>query len=139
MTVADTLRDSAQQHVARGDYLAAAQLYLSASTTAPETQQPGLRLEAGGLLAQGELWDQLASLLERIVPRAPGQPAAGAQHRLLQAEPSRWRGEVPEQALAELGAISNPEVLPDHGQRYYALRAPTPTPWPAMPWRQRAS
>ena len=120
-TVADTLRDSAQQHVAQGDYLAAAQLYLSASTTAPETQQPGLRLEAGGLLAQGELWDQLASLLESIDPGRLDRPQQ-ARYRLLQAELALAR-QQPEQALAELGAISNPEVLPNHGQRYYALRA----------------
>ena len=120
-SVADTLRDSAQQHVAQGDYLAAAQLYLSASTTAPETQQPGLRLEAGRLLAQGELWDRLAGLLESIDPGRLDRPQQ-ARYRLLQAELALAR-EQPEQALAELGAISNPEVLPDHGQRYYALRA----------------
>ena len=120
-TVAETLRYSAQQHVAQGDYLAAAQLYLNASTTAPETQRSGLRLEAGGLLAQGQLWDQLASLLESIDPARLDTPQR-ARYRLLQAELALSRQE-PEQALAELGAIGNPEVLPDYGRRYYALRA----------------
>ena len=120
-TVADALRDSAQQHVAQGDYRAAAQLYLSASTTAPEIQQSGLRLEAGSLLAQGELWDQLASLLESIDPGRLDTPQQ-ARYRLLQAELALSRHE-PEQALAELGTITNPEILPDYGQRYYTLRA----------------
>lgn len=120
-TVADTLRDSAQQHAAQGDYLAAAQLYLSASRTAPETQRPGLRLEAGGFLAQGELWEQLAGLLEGIDPGRL-DPAQRARYRLLQAELALSRRD-PGQALEELRAISNPDALPDYGQRYYELRA----------------
>jgi len=120
-TVADTVREAAQAHAAQGDYLAAAQLYLSASTTAPEAQQAGLRLEAGGLLAQGGLWEPLSRLLEDIDP-ARLDPAQQARYQLLQAELSLAQRD-PERALEQLRAISSPETLPDYGQRYYELRA----------------
>ena len=120
-TAGDTLRDAAQQHAAQGDYLAAAQLYLSASETAPETRQPGLRLEAGRFLAAGGLWEQLSSMLEGIDPGRL-DAAQQARYRLLQAELALSRHD-PAQALDELRAISNPDVLPDYGQHYYELRA----------------
>lgn len=120
-TVADSLRDSAQQLVAQGDYLAAAQLYLNASRTAPDTQQAGLRLEAAELLSQGELWEQLARLLDSIDPGRL-EPVQQARYRLLQAELALSQHN-PEQALEQLHAISNPDALPDYGQRYYQLRA----------------
>ena len=50
----DPLAQAAQANVERGDYLAAAQLYLSESKTAPEKQRIPLRLSAAEYLAQGQ-------------------------------------------------------------------------------------
>ena len=64
----DALAQAARSSVERGDYLAAAQLYLSESKTAPEKQRLPLRLSAAEYLAQGQLWEQMAQVLNSIDP-----------------------------------------------------------------------
>ena len=119
--VDDELRAAAQSQVALGNYRAAAQLYLNAATTAPAPRQTALRLEAGRLLAQGQLWEPLAGLLKDVDP-ARLQASQQDQYRLLRAELALSQN-APEQALEALRSIDTPEALPDQGQRYYELRA----------------
>ena len=117
----DPLAQAARAEVARGDYLAAAQLYLSASKTAPEKRRLPLRLSAAEYLAQGQLWEQMAQVLASI---DAGRLDAQQQNRyqLLQAQ-GALAGHQPDVALDLLQKITNPESLPDHGQGYYQLRA----------------
>ena len=117
----DPLAQAARANVERGDYLAAAQLYLSAAKTAPEKRRIPLRLSAAEYLAQGQLWEQVAQVLASI---DPGRLDARQQNRyhLLDAQ-GALAGHQPDVALKRLQKITNPESLPDHGQRYYQLRA----------------
>jgi len=115
------LEASAQPLIARGDYLGAAQLYLSEAKTAPENQRAELRLRAAGLLAQGQHWDQLEQVLAGIQPETL-DPAQLASRHLLKAQLLLARHQ-PEAALQELSALKTPETLADHGRRYYELRA----------------
>lgn len=117
----DPLAQAARSSVERGDYLAAAQLYLSASKTAPEKQRLPLRLSAAEYLAQGQHWEQMAQVLSGI---DPDRLDAVQQNRyqLLDAQ-GALAGHQPDVALQLLEQITNPESLPDRGQRYYLLRA----------------
>ncbi|WP_455235388.1 penicillin-binding protein activator [Thiogranum longum] len=117
----DTLKQSAQDYAAKGDYLAAAQLYLNASKSAPDNQRYGLLLSAADFLAAGQLWEQLAKVLAGVEPRALDSTET-ASYQLLSAELALANGNA-DQALALLQEISQPESLADGGQRYYQLRA----------------
>ncbi len=120
-TGADTLSASAQTYINQGDYLSAAQLYISAAKTASENQRSTLRLSAAELLARGELWQQLAPVLASLDP-AGLDPSQRVRYLLLDAERALAEHR-PEPALGQLQKISNPESLPDFGKRYYQLRA----------------
>jgi outer membrane PBP1 activator LpoA protein len=117
----DPLAHAARVNVERGDYLAAAQLYLNESKTAPEKQRIPLRLSAAEYLAQGQLWEQMAQVLDSIDPGRL-DPLQQNRYQLLDAQRA-LAGHQPDVALQLLQKISNPESLPDHGQRYYQLRA----------------
>ncbi len=110
-----------QPYVDQGDFLSAAQQYLDASRTAPADQRPSLRLKAATLLEQGELWDQLKPVLASIDPRTL-EESARIQHLLLTVRLDLSEGRS-EEALQKLQSIRNPELLPDHGYRYYQLRS----------------
>jgi hypothetical protein len=120
-SLADRLAPAAERFVEQGDYFAAAQLYLNAAETAPQAQRPGLRLHAGEYLSGGELWEELGGLLTGIDPGRL-DPLEQARFQVLAAEVLVSR-QQPEPALQRLSTISNPEVLPDQGQRYYQVRA----------------
>ncbi len=119
--VVQSMASSVQALVDQGDFLAAAQLYLDASRSAPVEQRPALRLKAATLLEQGELWDQLEPVLASINTRSLPEPLR-IQHLLLSARLDIARGHS-EAALQKLEPIRNPELLADHGYRYYQLRA----------------
>ena len=117
----DPIAQAARGYVERGDYQAAAQLYLSESKTAPQNQRLSLRLSAAEFLAQGQLWEQMAQVLDSMdVSRL--DPAQHDRYRLLDAERAVARHQA-DAALELLQKISSPESLPDLGQRYYQLRA----------------
>ena len=117
----DSLTQRAQNYIETEDFLSAAQLYLSASKTASEKQRTGLRLTAAELLARGQLWQQLSPLLTSIDPETLDAEQR-TRLRLLDAELALAERR-PEPALEVLQAITDPETLPDQGQRYYQLRA----------------
>ncbi|MEN8761961.1 MAG: penicillin-binding protein activator [Thiogranum sp.] len=117
----DPLAQAARAHVEQGDYLAAAQLYLSESKTAPEKQRIPLRLSAADYLAQGQLWEQMAQVLTNIDPDRL-DPLQQNRYRLLDTQRA-LAAHQPDVALKLLQQITNPESLPNHGQRYYQLRA----------------
>ena len=117
----DPLAQAARASVEQGDFLAAAQLYLSASKTAPEKQRIPLRLSAAEYLAQGQLWEQMAQVMANIDPDRL-DPLQQNRYRLLDAQRA-LAGHQPDVALKLLQKITNPESLPNHGQRYYQLRA----------------
>ena len=117
----DPLALAAEELAAQGDYLAAAQLYLSASKTASENQRIALRLRAAEYLARGQLWEQLAPVLASIDPTAL-DPTQQARYQLLLAQQALAEHQT-NLALELLEEISHPEALPDHGQGYYRLRA----------------
>lgn len=119
--VEDTLSPAAQALIDQGDYLSAAQLYISAARTAPEKQRSALRLEAAELLARGKLWQQLSPVLASLDP-ARLDASQRTRYRLLDAERAVAEHQ-PDIALEQLRAISNPESLPDLGRRYYRIRA----------------
>jgi outer membrane PBP1 activator LpoA protein len=119
--ISDSLALSAQNLVAQGDHLAAAQLYLSAAKTAPENQRPEMRLRAAELLAAGDHAGQLEQVLAAIRPQGLDW-AQKARYRLLNADLALARRQ-PEIALDWLAEISAPENLPDFGRQYYQLRA----------------
>jgi len=119
--VEDTLRLAAERYAEEGNFLAAAQLYLSESKTAAANQRTPLRLDAAEFLARGELWEQLAQLLGSIDPE-PMPAAERTRYELLAVQLALSQHQTDE-ALARLDTISNPDTLPDHGQRYYQLRA----------------
>lgn len=119
--IPDTLALSAQSLVAQGDYLAAAQLYLSAAKTAPENQRPEMQLRAAELLAEGDHAGQLEQVLAAIHPQRLDW-AQKARYRLLNASLALARRQ-PEIAQDWLAEISAPENLPDFGRQYYQLRA----------------
>jgi len=110
-----------QPYIEQGDFLSAAQRYLDASRTTPAKQRPALRLKAAALLERGELWDQLEPVLASINTRALDEPSR-IQHLLLTVRLDLAQGRSDE-ALQKLLPIRNPELLPDHGYRYYQLRA----------------
>lgn len=117
----DPLAKSATEFAARGDYSAAAQLYLNAVKTSPQKQTAALRLRAAEYLAQGQLWDQLAALLPQL-QTAPLDQAGRDRYQLLGAELAIAR-QKPEKALSQLDLIKNPDDLPGHGRQFYQLRA----------------
>lgn len=117
----DPLAQAARAHVEQGDYLAAAQLYLSESKTAPEKQRIPLRLSAADYLAQGQLWEQMEQVLTNIDPDRL-DPLQQNRYRLLDTQRA-LAARQPDVALKLLQQITNPESLPNHGQRYYQLRA----------------
>lgn len=119
--VASGLDAAAQPLLARGDYLAAAQLYLSAAKTAPENTRSGLQLSGAALLAAGEHWAQLEPLLAGLQPTAL-DPARASQYYLLSAQLALAQNQ-PDAALVLLGHVQSPEALADHGRHYYQLRA----------------
>ncbi len=119
--VEDGLAAAAQPLVEQGDYLAAAQLYLSAAKTAPENQRIDLRLRAARLLAEGGQWPPLEQLLAAI-PREQLTTGQATQYQLLAAQ-SALAQKQPETALALLSAVTAPESLADRGRLYYQLRA----------------
>ncbi len=110
-----------QSYIEQGDYLSAARHYLEAARTAPSDQRPALRLKAAALLEQGELWDQLKPVLASIDTRTLNEQQR-IRHLLLSVRLDLAEGRS-EEALQKLQPISNPELLPDHGYRYYQLRA----------------
>ncbi|HED52367.1 MAG TPA: hypothetical protein ENI83_02305 [Gammaproteobacteria bacterium] len=110
-----------RSYVEQGDFLTAAQQYLDAARTARPELRPALRLKAAALLEQGELWDQLRPVLANIDTRALSEPLR-IQHLLLSARLDLAEGRSKE-ALQKLQPVRNPELLPDHGYRYYQLRA----------------
>jgi len=117
----DPLAQAARANVERGDYLAAAQLYLSESKTAPEKQRIPLRLSAAEYLAQGQLWEQMTQVLANI---DAGRLDPVQQNRYLLLDAQRALADhQPDVALKLLQKITSPESLPNHGQRYYQLRA----------------
>lgn len=117
----DPLAKSATEFAARGDYSGAAQLYLNAVKTSPQKQTAALRLRAAEYLAQGQLWDPLASLLPQL-QTAPLDPPGRDRYQLLGAELAIARQEA-EKALLLLESIKNPDDLPGQGRRFYQLRA----------------
>ena len=117
----DPLAVAAQDYVAQGDFLAAAQLYLSESKTAPDIQRLALRLRAAEYLAQGQLWEQMTPVLASIDP-ASLDSAQLARYQLLHAQRALAEHQAA-QSLELLEKISNPEALPDLGQGYYRLRS----------------
>jgi len=117
----DPLAQAARSSVERGDYLAAAQLYLSESKTAPEKQRLPLRLSAAEYLAQGQHWEQMAQVLNSIDPDRL-DALQQKRYQLLDAQRA-LAGHQPDVALQLLENIISPESLPDRGQRYYLLRA----------------
>jgi len=120
-TAEDTLSAAAQSHIDQGDYLSAAQLYISAAKTASENQRSALHLSAGELLARGELWQQLTPVLASLDP-ASLNPSQHTRYLLLDAERALAEHQ-PDLALEQLQKISNPESLPDLGKRYFQIRA----------------
>ena len=120
-TAEDTLSAAAQTYVDQGDYLSAAQLYISAAKTASENQRNMLHLSAAELLARGELWQQLTPVLASLDP-ASLNPSQHTRYILLDAERALAEHQ-PDRALEHLQEISNPESLPDFGKRYYRVRA----------------
>ncbi len=119
--VEQSLDNRVQSYVDQGDFLTAAQQYLDASRTAPADQRTALRLKAAALLEQGELWDQLRPALASIDTRTLDEPSR-IQHLLLSVRLALAEGRSDE-ALQKLQPVRNPELLPDHGYRYYQLRA----------------
>ncbi|MFQ5643354.1 MAG: penicillin-binding protein activator, partial [Thiogranum sp.] len=119
--VADTPSPAAQTYIDQGDYLSAAQLYISEAKTAPENRRVALRLNAAELLARGQLWQQLAPLLSSLDP-AGLDPSQHTRYLLLDAERAVAEHR-PELALEQLQGISSPESLPDFGKRYFQIRA----------------
>ena len=120
-TAEDTLSSAAQTYIDQGDYLSAAQLYISAAKTASGNRQIALRLSAAELLARGELWQQLTPVLASLDPSSL-DPAQHVRYLLLDAEHALAQHQ-PELALERLQEISNPESLPDLGKGYYQIRA----------------
>jgi len=120
-TADDTLSTAAQTYIDQGDYLSAAQLYISAAKTASENQRSALHLRAAELLARGELWQQLTPVLASLDP-ASLNPSQHTRYLLLDAERALAEHQ-PDLALEKLQEISNPESLPDFGKRYYRIRA----------------
>jgi len=120
-TAEDTLSATAQAYIDQGDYLSAAQLYISAAKTASEKQRIALRLSAAELLASGELWQQLTPVLASLDP-ASLNLSQQVSYLLLDAERALAEHQ-PDLALERLQAISDPEALPDFGKRYYRIRA----------------
>jgi outer membrane PBP1 activator LpoA protein len=121
---ADTLSGpaaAAQALIDAGDTLAAAQLYLSEAKTAPENQRSALRLAAADLLAENQHWAQLEPVLEGLESTRLN-PDQADHYRLLAAQLAVAQRQA-ELALELLAAIAMPEMLADHGQRYYQLRA----------------
>ncbi|MDT8388223.1 MAG: penicillin-binding protein activator [Thiogranum sp.] len=119
--VLDPLQQSAQTLVERGDHLAAAQIYLDAAQTAPADQRPDLHLQAAEYLAQGQLWEQFGDLLASL-RRETLTTEQQAHLQLLLAQRALALGK-PAQALEHLQVVAQPDQLPDHGRRYYRLRA----------------
>lgn len=115
------LDESAQPLLAQGDYLGAAQLYLSAAKTAPENQRSGLRLKAADLLASGEHWAQLGQVLAGL-QRETLETAQRTHYQLLSARLALAQRQ-PDTALTLLAGVTSPESLADRGQQYYQLRA----------------
>jgi len=120
-TAEDTLSPAAQTYIDQGDYLSAAQLYISAAKTASGNQQIALHLSAAELLARGELWQQLTPVLASLDPSSL-DPTQRVRYLLLDAEHALAEHQ-PELALERLQEISNPESLPDYGKGYYQIRA----------------
>jgi outer membrane PBP1 activator LpoA protein len=120
-TAEDTLSPAAQTYIDQGDYLSAAQLYISAAKTASENQQIALHLSAAELLARGELWQQLTPVLASLDPSSL-DPTQQVRYLLLDAEHALAEHQ-PELALERLQEISNPESMPDFGKNYYQIRA----------------
>lgn len=121
-TTADgVLLPAAQAYVDQGDYLSAAQLYISTAKTASGNQRIALRLTAAELLARGGLWQQLTPVLASLDP-AGLDPSQHTRYLLLDAEHALAEHQ-PELALEQLQKISSPESLPDFGSRYYQIRA----------------
>ncbi len=115
------LDEAARPLVAQGDYLAAAQLYLSAAETAPENTRDALRLKAGGLLADAQQWTRLEQLLAGLRPAAL-EPALAGQYYLLAARRAMVQ-QQPVRALELLAKVPSPEAFADHGREYYQVRA----------------
>jgi outer membrane PBP1 activator LpoA protein len=119
--VVSGLDESARPLVDQGDYLGAAQLYLSAAKTAPENQRPGLRLQAADLLAMGQHWAQLGQVLAGIQQETL-EPSQHTHYQLLSAQLALAQRQF-ETALTLLASITSPETLADGGRQYYQLRA----------------
>jgi outer membrane PBP1 activator LpoA protein len=116
-----SLDESARPLVDQGDYLGAAQLYLSAAKTAPENQRPRLRLQAAELLAKGQHWAQLGQLLAGIQQNTL-EPPQRTHYQLLSARLALAQRQS-EAALTLLANVTSPETLADGGKQYYQLRA----------------
>lgn len=116
-----TLDESARPLVDQGDYLGAAQLYLSEAKTAPENQRPGLRLQAADLLARGQHWAQLGQVLAGIQSDTL-EPSQHTHYQLLKAQLALSQRQF-ETALTVLATVTSPETLADRGKQYYQLRA----------------
>ncbi len=112
---------SAQPLVDQGDYLGAAQLYLSAAKTAPENRRTGLRLQAADLLAKGQRWAQLSQVLSAI-QRDTLEASQRTDYQLLSARLALAQRQF-ESALALLATVTSPDTLADRGKQYYQLRA----------------
>ncbi len=115
------LESAARPLIARGDYLDAAQLYLSAAETAAAPRRGGLQLQAAALLADGGAWDRLQTLLGGMPPAAL-PPAQAGQYYLLGARRALAL-QQPVAALELLAKVPAPESLTDHGREYYQVRA----------------
>ncbi len=116
-----TLDSRIQASVDQGDLLGAAQQYLEAARGAAPAQRAALRLKAAELLEKGEYWDRLKPLLASIDTRALDDTRR-IRHLLLNVRLDLAEGHT-DAALQKLQPIRNPELLPDHGYRYYQLRA----------------
>jgi len=118
----DVLAEAAQPLIERGDYPAAAQLYLSAAKTAPENLRIDRRLQAARLLAKGLRWARLEQVLSSMPAADSLKPPQASRYRLLAAQLAMVQKQ-PEDALNLLAGITSPESFADHGRQYYQLRA----------------
>lgn len=116
-----SLRETAAQRAAAGDYLGAAQLYLQQAGGAQTPQAALARLRAAEYLIQGAHWNEARDVIAAIKERALN---AGERDRLRLARAALALFDNNDTlALSELDRVQRPEALADGGIGYYRLRA----------------
>ncbi len=103
-TVTGTPSDSAERHVASGDYSAAANVFLRQAEHAQAPQREALQLSAAEALLRGKQAEHAARILEKLPPA--GSPAYQTRMALAQARVFLAR-QQPQAALQRLAAISD--------------------------------